>query len=383
MQAELPVFWSESIGAWIVTRYDDLLQTYRDVAHFSNEDRLSKVVDYLPDEQRANYQTLEGHFSAKGLLHSDPPHHTHLRKLVNKAFTPQVVENLRPRLQALVDELLDPLQGAGQADLVQALANQLPAIVIAEIFGAPPEDRFFFKDWADAILSFQGLNRPGEEVLRQAQDGLIAMRGYVSELIDERCQRPRDDLLSRLAAAEVDGEKLTEPELLSTCVTLMVAGHETTTGLIGSGLLTLLKHPEQLKRLRQDPSLMHGAIEEILRFESPLSRQPRRVRQEVELGGCRMREGEIVMQMIAAANRDPLQFHDPDRFDISRQSNRHLAFGMGIHYCVGAPLARLEGPIAIGSVLRRMPRLELANECADWDTSRPSARLLRSLPVVF
>ncbi len=380
LQAEAPVYWSESIGAWIITRYDDVVTTFRDVAHFSNEGRLGRAVEYLSPEQRANFGAFENHYATKSLIHSDPPDHTRLRSLLNKAFTPRAVEAMRPRIQALVNELLDA--APAPLDLIRDLASPLPAIVIGEIVGAPVEDSGRFRHWADAILAFQGLNRPPLAALERAQSGLVEMRAYLNDLIAKRRQDPQDDLLTRLVEAESASERLSEGELLSTCVTLLVAGHETTMSLIGNGLLMLLQNPEQLGLLRQDPALMPGAIEEMLRVESPVARQPRLVKQDVKLGGQLIPQGQIAMQFVNAANRDPSYFPDPDRFDIRRTNNRHLAFGQGVHFCIGAPLARLEGPIAIAAVLRRMPNLRLVNDEADWDISKPNSRLLRSLPVL-
>ena len=379
---EAPVFWSESVGAWIVSRYDDVVVTFRDFAHFSNEGRLGRAVEYLPPEQRANFGAFENHYATKSLIHSDPPDHTRLRSLVNKVFTPRAVEALRPRIQELVEGLLDAAPSTGPIELIRVLASPLPAIVIAQILGAPSEDAKFFKGWADDILAFQGVNRPRLEVLAKAQRGLVEMRAYLTDQIAQRRQRPYDDLLGNLVAVESEGSRLTEAELVSTCVTLLVAGHETTMSLIGNGLLTLLHNPEQLQQLRQDPSLMPGAIEEMLRFESPVARQPRFIKQDVTLGGQSLRQGQMAFQFLNAANRDEAYFPDPDRFDIRRPNNRHMAFGQGVHFCIGAPLARLEGPIAIAAVLRRMPNLRLANDVADWDITKPNSRLLRTLPVL-
>jgi cytochrome P450 len=382
LRSEAPVYWSESIGGWVITRYDDVITTFRNVAPFSNEGRLGRAVDYLPPEQRANFGAFRNHYATKSLLHSDPPDHTRLRSLMNKAFTPRVVEAMRPRIQALVDELLSQALSTGEVDLVRDLASPLPAIVIAQILGAPAEDRQLFKQWADDILAFQGLNRPDLAVLERSQHGLVEIRAYLTGLIADRRQHPRDDLISLLVAAEADGERLNEAELLATCVTLLIAGHETTLSLIGNGLLTLLQHPEQLEQLRQDPTLMPAAIEEMLRYESPVSRQPRLIKYDLVLGDQDLRQGQMAFQFLNAANRDPAYFPDPDRFDLRRQNNRHLAFGNGIHFCIGAPLSRIEGPIAIAAVLLRMPTLRLTNDVADWDTGKPNTRLLRSLPVL-
>ncbi len=382
LQSEAPVYWSESIGGWIITRYEDILVTFRDVAHFSNEGRLGKAVDYLTPEQRANFGPFEHHYATKSLLHSDPPEHTRLRSLMTKAFTPRVVEAMRPRIQAIVDELLDQALDSGEVDIISDLAGPLPALVMAEIFGVPPEDCKYFKQWADDILAFQGINRPSIEVLERSQRGIVDIRAYLADLIADRRLHPGDDLLSQLVIAETEGQHLSALELLASCVTLLVAGHETTLSLIGNGLLTLLHHPDQLEQLRQDPTLMPEAIEEMLRYESPVSRQPRFIKQDVVLGGQQLRQGQMAFQFLNAANRDPAYFPDPDRFDIRRQNNKHLGFGLGIHFCIGAPLSRVEGPIAIEAVLRRMPTLRFLDDVADWDGGKANSRLLRSLPVL-
>jgi cytochrome P450 len=382
MQAEAPVYWSETIGGWIVTRYDDVLVTFRDVAHFSNEGRLGKAVEYLPPEQRANFGAFESHYASRSLIHSDPPDHTRLRGLMNKVFTPRAVEALRPRIQELVEALLDAAPSSGPIDIIRVLASPLPATVIAQIVGAPAEEAHLFKIWADDILAFQGLNRPPLEVLARAQRGIVDMRAYLTDLIAQRRRQPQDDLLSSLVAVESEGERLSPDELVSTCVTLLVAGHETTMSLIGNGLLSLLQNPEQLQQLRADPRLLPSAIEEMLRFESPVARQPRFVKEDVTLGGQSLRQGQIAFQFLNAANRDEAYFPDPDRFDVRRPNNKHIAFGNGVHFCIGAPLARIEGPIAIAAVLRRMPNLWLADDGADWDIGKPNSRLLRSLNVL-
>jgi len=376
-----PVHWSESLGGWVLTRYDDVLATIRDSDHFSSQGRMLAALESLPIEARAGLRLFEAHFTV-GLISSDPPDHTRLRSLIKKAFTPRVIEGMRPRVQAIVDELLDAVQGRGETDFVRDVAYPLPAIVIAELLGAPPEDRDRFKHWSDGIMAFQGTGRVSAEVMAWSQQSLREMRAFLGELIAQRRRAPRDDLLGLLVAAEAEGDRLTEAELLTTCVTLLTAGHETTTNLIGNGLATLLRHPAQLGRVREDAALLPAAIEEILRYESPLQRNPRRIARDIELRGKRLRRGDFVLQILGAANRDPEQFPDPDRFDIARQPNRHIAFGFGIHFCLGAPLARLEAPIAIGAMLRRFPRLTLATDALEWQ-EHGLLRALKALPVTF
>ncbi len=381
LRAEAPVAYSEALGGWLLTRYDDVLATLHDTRHFSSQGRMLAALERLPDGSRAHFKPFEDHFTV-GLISSDPPNHTRLRALVNKAFTPRVIEQLRPRIQQLVDELLDAVQPRRAMDIVRDLAYPLPAIVIAELLGAPPEAREDFKVWSDGILAFQGMGVVTPEVLEHSQRHLLAMRAFLIDLLTERRRQPQDDLLSRLAAAEMEGDRLTEAELLTTCVTLLTAGHETTTNLIANGLYTLLRHPDRLEQLRADPMLMSTASEEMLRYESPLQRNPRRVAEDLEYGGACLRRGDYVLQMLGAANRDPAVFPQPDQFQISRQPNRHVAFAFGIHFCVGAPLARLEAPLAIGTVLRRLPGLRLAGEAVEWQR-HGLLRGLVSLPVEF
>ena len=383
LQDEEPVYWSEAWGAWVLTRYADVMSTIRDPRHFSSENRLPALLEHLSPEDRAEAAPLERHFSTKGLIHSDPPDHTRLRSLVNRAFTPRVVEMMRTRIQAVVDDLLDEVQAEGRMDIIHDLAYPLPAIVIAELMGAPPEDRDLFKRWSDEIVAFQGTGRASASVVARSQRGLIEMRDYLEMLFEGRRRQPKDDLLGVLVAAEGAGERLSRDELLSTCVTFLIAGHETTTSLIGNGLLLLLQHPADLQALRDDPTLLTSSVEEFLRYESPVQRAARRITEDFEYGGRKLKAGQTALLMFGAANRDPAQFPEPDRLDIRRKENRHIAFGYGIHFCVGAPLARLEAPIAISSLLRRMPKLRLATEMLEWQNEKAQFRCLRSLPVTF
>ncbi len=383
LRDEDPVHWSDSIGGWVLTRYDDIVTTFRDVGHFSNEGRLARAVEHLPAEARARFKTFEDHYRLKSLIHSDPPDHTRLRALVTKAFSPRLVEAMRPRIQAIVNGLLDTVQSAGQMDVIQDLAIPLPVTVLSEIFGVPASDQMLFKSWADGLLAFQGINRPSEETLARSQKALVEIREYLGKLILARRREPREDLLSELVAAEAEGRKLSETELLNSCITLLVAGHETTTSLVGNGIYLLLSHPEQWRLLKSEPALLTAAIEEMLRYESPVARQPRLMKQDAEMGGKQIRAGEIVFQMLNAANRDPAYFEEPERFDITRRNNRHIAFGLGIHFCVGATLARTEGQIVFTTVMNRMPTLSLVTEKPEWDLQKPNSRMLKSLPVRF
>jgi cytochrome P450 len=378
-----PVHWSNSIGGWIVTRYDDVAPTFRNVTFYSNEERLAGVVEYLPTESRAKFKTFEDYFRAKSLLHSDPPDHTRLRALITKVFNATRVEAMRTRIQTIVNDLLDSTQSAGRMEVIKDLATPLPVKVIGGILGVPVSDQPHVKEWADGLLAFQGVNKPGEAILERSQNAVVGIRDYMGRLIEEKRRNPADDVLSYLLAVESEGEKLSTQELVYTCITLLVAGHETTTSLIGNGLYTILAHPDQWRMLQSNPSLLTSAIEEMLRFESPVARQPRLLKQDTELGGKQLRKGQMVFQMLNAANRDPAYFTDPDQFDIQREKNRHVAFGMGIHFCVGAMLARTEGQIVFRTILQRLPRIELIDDAPDWDLDKPNSRMLRTLPVKF
>ena len=378
-----PVHWSPSIGGWVLTKYDDIISTFKNTERYSNEGRLARAVEYLPAESRLRLRTFEEHYRTKGLLHSDPPDHTRLRKLVTKAFTPRLIDAMRPRIQEIVDELLEVGLCNGGMDVIPDLAVALPITVLAEILGAPLSDRSLFKRWADSLLAFQGINKPQQNVLECAQATLIEIKAYLVDLVAEVRSRPGKDLISELVKAESEGDKLSEAELLNTCITLLVAGHETTTSLIGNGTYLLLSHAQQWNRLKSEPSLLSSAIEEILRYESPVARQPRLMKHDAQLSGKHIKKEQVVFQMLNAANRDPDYFADPDTFDIGRQQNRHIAFGSGIHFCVGAILSRTEGQIVFDTLRNRAPSMRLVNDVPAWDLKKPNSRMLKTLPVMF
>lgn len=381
LREQEPVYWSPAIGAWLLTRYDDILVSFKDTLHYSNENRLGKGVEYLPPEKRRNYKQFEDHYATKGLLHSDPPDHTRLRALVVKEFTPRVVELMRPRIQEVVDSILDRAHQQGQMDVVPDLAAALPMNVITEIMGVPPPERHLIKKWTDDLLSFQGVNRPSEEDLTRGQNALSEIRPYIHEMIEKRRRQPTQDLMSKFVAAESQGERVSEAELINTCVTLFTAGHETTLSLISNTIYTLLINPEQWKVLRQDPSLLERAIEESLRYESPVSRQSRLMKNDTEIRGKTLKKGDMLFQMLNAANRDPEVFDDPDTFNIRREKNKHIAFGQGVHFCVGAVLSRTETFIAVGTLIKRFPKVELVSDEPDWDVGKRNSRVLKSLLV--
>lgn len=375
-----PVLWSSAVGGWILTGYDHIVVTFKDTDSYGNAHRLTRALDHLEPELQDQLEPFRRHYSILGLIHADPPDHTRIRRLVLKAFTPPVIEAMRPRIQEIVDGLLDQLEDDGTVDLIERFAFALPINVLATILGVPHSDSRLFRRWADDILAFQGRNKPEAAALLRAQDAVFEAREYLADLILSKRAAPDGSVLSQLVSAEAEGDKLTMDELLSTTITLLVAGHETTTSLIGNGVLALMQHREHWDAIRGDPTLIPQAVEEVLRFESPVARQPRLIRRDVELGGQTLRAGDIAFQMLGAANRDPAHFMDPDAFDIRRDPNRHIAFGLGPHFCIGAPLARAEGQIAFATLSARFPELELG-EAPHWDLQKPNSRVLRELPV--
>jgi cytochrome P450 len=290
------------------------------------------------------------------MLGQDPPGHTRLRSLVNQAFTPRIIRGLEPRLREVANQLFDDALERGEVDFVDAMTYPLPVIAIAEIIGVPAEDRDQFKRWSDAAVEDLGNGLfvpPGPERLQKMGRLLSEMGDYFSKLADDRRRAPREDLLTGLVQAEVEGSKLTHQEMIQMLVLLLVAGNETTTSLIGNTVLELLGHPDQLARLRAQPELSASAIEEVLRFSSPVQMDPRWPKRDVEIGGVKLGAGRFVISWLGSANRDEAVFPDAERFDIGREDNRHIAFGFGIHYCLGANLARLEARVALDALIAR------------------------------
>jgi cytochrome P450 len=373
LRAEDPVHHSP-MGFWVLTRYEDVVAALRDP-------RLAKeaIAAFVAARFGAPVPAM-----GLSMLDRDPPDHTRLRSLVSKAFTPRVVEGLRPRIQQIVDGLLAGVRDAGTMDLIEEFAYPIPVNVICEMLGVPVEDHERFKGWSlDIARGLDSILLPTDsEVPKRSAAARTGLAEYFRELIARRRAAPRADLLSALIAAEEAGDKLSENELLATCILLLIAGHETTVNLIGNGTLALLRHPDQLRRLRDNPALIGTAIEELLRFDGPVQRTARIPSEDVVINGRKIPKGEMVMPFIGAADRDPAQFPEPDRLDIGRIDNRHIAFGWGIHFCLGAPLARVEGQIAINTLVQRLPDLALATESPEFRQSL-TLRGLKSLPVKF
>jgi cytochrome P450 len=379
LRSEDPVRWDAPLNAWVVTRYADVQSALGD-ARLSAE-RIDLSTEWLPEAMR---ETLGPVFRAlsRQMLFLDPPDHTRLRGLVNKAFTPRVVQGMRPRIQAIVDDLLGAVQEAGRMDVIQDFAYPLPAIVIAEMLGVPPEDRDQFRIWSDDFGTLIGRSDLTLDGATRALRGVAEFMDYFRDIVARRRAGPRDDLMQALIAAEDRGDALTEEELLANCVLLLAAGHGTTTHLIGNGQLALLRKPDQLWKLRDDPSSIAAAVTELLRYDSPVQATGRVAAEALPIGARRVGVGEGVILCLGAANRDPGQFADPDRLDIGRRENRPIAFGHGMHFCLGAPLARIEAQIAFATLLRRLPGLRLETDVLEWEPSL-SFRGLARLPVAF
>jgi cytochrome P450 len=378
LRAADPVHWSDTFNAWIVTRFDD-------VAAGLNDLRLSSDRGPLL-QQMAGSAELEPFFAflSRRMVFTDPPKHARLRGLVSKAFTPHVIEAMRPHIQRLVDGFLDAVQGRGEMDVIRDFAFPLPATVITEMLGVPATDRDQLKKWSDDFVVFISTHPANLrlEQYRQAQQSMREMTAYFRAHLAAARAGPGERLLKTMALAEEQGDRLTEDELVANANLLLAAGHETTTNLLGNGLLALLRHPDQLRKLKDDPALVPGAVEELLRYDSPVQFTHRLAKEDVPLGGKTIHRGQFVFLFLAAANRDPAHFPDPDCLDVTRAAHKHLAFGLGHHFCLGAPLARLEAQIAIPTILRRLPNLRLAAEHLEY---RDNFNLhgLKALPVAF
>lgn len=363
-----PVHWSSAWNVWLLTRYDDIITVLRDPTHYSNVGRFSALLDQLPPDIQAEVAPLRRHYSG-GLIQSDPPDHTRLRGLLRQAFTPRVIEAMRDRVQSVVDNLIDRVVGEGRMDVVHDLAYPLPVIVVGTMLGVGDVDEDQLFKWTHDVGGLQATGGARAENARRATQSMVELEDYFREVVGVRRARPRDDLVSYMIAAQDGGDRLSDDELISNCITLLLAGHESTKNLIATGVLTLLRHRDQLEALRRDPSLLPSTVEECLRYESPIQRGWRIAARDTDVHGRTIRKGHLVYYMFGSANRDSEQFSDPDVFNIGRENNRHLAFGFGIHFCIGAPLARLEGPIAIETVLRRLPNLELLDPTVEWGDS--------------
>jgi len=383
LQREAPIYWSDTVGGWLVTRYDDIMPTFRNTSDYSNEGRLGRAAAHLSATDREKLRVFEQHYTTKGLLHSDPPDHTRLRRFTGKAFSPSRIEGIRPNIAKITGSLLDKCADQGGMEVVHDLASALPVAVLSELMGVPESDQYLLYRWADQLLGFQGTNKPSLDLLLAAQSAIVEIRQYLREVLQARRKDPGADLLSAFVMSENEPQGLSETEIINTCQTLLVAGHETTTSLIGNGLALLLGDRRHWQRLLDDRSLVRSAIEEIVRYESPVARQPRRVTKPVQLGDVALREGDMLFQMLNAANRDPSHFESPDEFRVDRSPNQHVGFGFGAHFCIGAPLSRAEGEVAFMALLERFPTLKMDDPVLAWDSSKANSRVLRSLAVTI
>lgn len=376
LRQEDPVHWDPFLHAWVVTRYADVLE----VLHTYAADR-TPTPEQLASVGLAQLAPL-AQLMVKQMLFMDASGHTRLRGLASQAFTPARIESLRSHIQEIVEQLLDAVQARGSMDVIADLAEPLPAIVTAEMLGLPVEDRHRLKAWsanfAEMLGNFQHNPDHAQRMLRTVEE----MTTYFREAVEEIKRHPREGLIHSLLTAEVAGDRLTEEEVVANAIITMVGGQETTTNLMGNGVLTLLRHPEQMKRLRGDLSLTASAVEEMLRFESPSQHTARLAPSDRLLGGKQIRKRQAVIAVMAAANRDPERFADPDRFDVARTDNRHVAFGYAAHFCFGAPLARMEGQVAFAALLRRFENIRLEPQDLVWRTNL-GLRGLNSLKVTF
>ena len=361
-----PVHRSRLAGGWVLSRYEDVLAVLRDPTWSSDERNWSRFPIYRARGERAGLpDPYSEHFSS--MLRLDPPDHTRLRSLVSKAFTPRAVEAMRPRVALLVDELIAKVESRRHMELVGEFAAPLPVIVIAELLGVPSPEHDRFRRLSDEAVKLLGDGPIAEK--KRGIEGMRAIRDYFATIVEARRRSPQDDLISALVAAEEAGDRLSLAEMMSTLVLLLVAGNETTTKLIGNATLALLRHPGEIERLRADPGLLPNAVEEFLRFDGPVQLTSRMAREDRELCGRTARKGEQVVLLLAAANRDPAVFADPDRLDVGRRDVRHLAFGQGIHFCLGAQLARLEAALALEALVTRLPGLRLADPAIRWSSN--------------
>lgn len=376
LRSEAPVHWDHFLHAWLVTRYADVVAVFQ---HFSaNRTPTPEQLEELGLSTLAPLAQM----MVRQMLFLDPPDHARVRGLASKAFTPRRVEALRAHIQHITDSLLDAVLDQGQMDVIADLGYPLPAFVTAEMLGIPTSDWRLLTKWSGDFAQVLGNFQHNPDHAPKALRSLKEMSAYFHAALREQRKRPRDGLLTALLNAEQDGDRLTDEEIVANTIITMVGGQETTTNLIGNGILTLLRHPDQLEKLRADLSLIPSAVEELLRYESPSQHTARLAPNDVMLGGKRILKRQAVIAVMGAANRDPERFPDPDQLDICRHDNRHVAFAWASHFCFGAPLARIEGQTAFATMLRRMPNLRLKPGPIVWRDNL-GLRGLKALPVLF
>jgi cytochrome P450 len=376
LRTEDPVHWDPFLHAWVVTRYADVIH----VLHRFSADRATRPEQLAVLGLEA--LTPVARVMVRQMIFLDPPDHTRIRALAAQAFTPRRIAALRTHIREIVERLIDGVAARGRMDVIADLADPLPAIVTAEVLGVPTEDHPRLKAWATDFAEVLGNFQQSPDRAARVVAATEAMVDYVREAMTRVRQRPREGLIEAFVTAEQDGDRFSDEEIVANVIITMVGAQETTTNLIGNGLLALLRHPDELARLRATPSLMPSAVEELLRYDTPSHITARVTPDDMELHGRRLRRRQAVMVVTAAANRDPARFPDPDRLDLTRADNRHVAFGWGGHYCFGAPLARVEGQEALAALLARFPDLRLDPEPLTW-RNNCGLRGLRRLPVAF
>ncbi|MFZ0868377.1 MAG: cytochrome P450 [Candidatus Sulfotelmatobacter sp.] len=382
LHEEGPLHYLDVDGKWALWS----IVSHAECSSAAKDPRLSakrsqQMILSLPLSSQSEFSEL-ARMLGLWLIFMDPPEHTRLRKLLNKGFSPAAIEGLRPQVEAIVDEMLKPLRHGAEVDLMHEFANPMPVRIILEMLGIPQELRDTFVNWSRAIAVFRGSPDRTVEQTRDAQDALIALTDFFKKTVAERRRNKGNDLISLLIDIEEEGEVLTEEELYAQCIALLFAGHETTRNLIGNGMYTLLRHPQETAELRENPEMIRTAVEEILRYESPVQFTARVLKEEVEICGQHIPKKWSVLCMLGAANRDPKRFKDPDRLDLKRLNNQHLAFSAGPHACIGGQLARLEGQIALLNLVKRFPELKLTGPRPEWAPTF-GFRGLKSLPVLL
>lgn len=375
LRTDDPVHWSDAVGGWVLTRYADARAFLHDHIHSSRGAYIDSLAEKYGDGPIFQAQRRE-------LAFMDPPAHHRLRHLLGKAFTPHIIDAMRPHIARIVEDLLDRAAGQPSMDVIADLAYPLPSIVVSEMLGIPQADRERLRGWVEGLVTSRGVVRTAA-MIEAGNRSTEAFTAYLRDRVPRRAAEPGSDLLSALIAAEDDGSRLSQAQIVAVVQTLFAAGHATTRNVIGNGMLALLRHPDQLARLRAEPALIVSAVEEMLRYDGPTqSTSPFVLTEPLEIGGCKVEKGQSVSVLLGAVNRDPAQFPDPGRFDIARQPNAHLAFSTGIHVCLGAALARLEAQVAILGLVQRMPGLALTGDALEWQ-SAGRFRGLKALPVAI
>ncbi len=381
LRAEEPIYWSEGLKAWVLTRYADVKAAGRNPHLGGGRDRARGYLRKMTPQQQAELAPLCEVYS-RFLSFMNPPEHTAQRGLLSDEFTPQAVQRMRARIDSIVNRLLDELTPTGQADLLHEFALPMSSSVIVNMLGLPEEDRERFIAWIDNAFEFLGSDQTDFELAGRAMRTYEEMTAYLRGILEERRARPRNDLISKLAGVQKNDSSIPDERIIAAMITIVHGGWETTTTMVTNAMVDLLTHSDQLQKLKRDPSLLTVALEEALRFDGPFKYITRSAMEDFDLCGRSIRKGETLMLMLCAANRDPEVFEDPHRFEIGRKRIPHVAFGVGIHFCLGATLARIEGELAIAALLRRLPQMRLATEEPLW---RPTSllRQLEALPVVF